>query len=332
MPIPTLHTVQFDLTDECPLFCRHCSNSSGPEVKSALQLCTVEAAIAEAIDLGCRTFIFSGGEPLRYSGLESLLAKISGAARETLVFTTGIRAKTARLPLSDAEWDGLKSCGLGTAVFSVYANPANREFQNRIVQLRPVGTIDAFQANEDAIRGARAAGISVEVQFVPSDETSSQLVQVADWTFSLGASRLHLQFPTRQGRNALQPSLTVTEGSESTLKTEALSLLLKEPTRFHISRLWAERWGLRDSSQQRSQAIVRSDGVVVRCNACKYLQKGDSKNLYEVSLQQIWKDESWHNASCECSNQQNDQLAVAGRERLHLMQANGLLASSAQRS
>jgi MoaA/NifB/PqqE/SkfB family radical SAM enzyme len=226
MPTPKLDSVQFDLTDECPLFCRHCSNSSGPQVKSALGLATVERAVEDAIKLGCRNIVFSGGEPLRYGGLERLIARTSSSGCCSTIFTTGIRSKTDRIHLSNSEWARLRGTGLGTAVFSVYASPANRTFQNRIVQLRPFGMIDAFQVNEEAIRGAHVAGISVEVQFIPTDETSSQLSSISEWAFALGAAKLNLQFPTRQGRNALTPSLEVTESSEATLKMDALSLSL----------------------------------------------------------------------------------------------------------
>jgi MoaA/NifB/PqqE/SkfB family radical SAM enzyme len=324
-----LDLVQFDLTDECPLFCSHCSNSSGPQLRSALRYEVVERALVDAAELGCRNSTFSGGEPLRYADLAGLLAACRELGISSTIFTTGIHDKTTRLPLSKEEWTKLRTLGLGTAVFSVYSCPENRAFHNRIVRLRPVGMRDAFEANEASIVNARDAGISVELQFLPSDETCAELYAVAGWAAKLGALRLHLQYPTRQGRNGDNPSLSVSESNEPTLREQALTLSREVTTEFHVSRLWCSKWGIPSDTLRPSQLIVRSDGVVVRCNACKYnLDHLSEKTIYQLSLPEIWKDENWRNAPCECSTQRVSKVAAAsGRSGMHVVQAHGLLAS-----
>ena len=119
----------------------------------------------------------------------------------TTIFTTGIRDKRNRVPIGGQEWVELQKHGLNTAVFSAYASPANRDFHNRIVRLRPVGYMDAFDVNERGISGAQQIGIAVDVQFIPSDETCSELSAVSTWAAALRVRTLHLQYPTQQGRN-----------------------------------------------------------------------------------------------------------------------------------
>src|SRR6266478_3212106 len=102
----TLNLLQLDLTDECPLFCSHCSNSSGPRFESALKYDTVEANVTDAAELGCTDVVLSGGEPLRYASFDRLLSLCKALGMRTTVFTTGIRNKNTRLPIADFEWRG----------------------------------------------------------------------------------------------------------------------------------------------------------------------------------------------------------------------------------
>jgi MoaA/NifB/PqqE/SkfB family radical SAM enzyme len=207
----SLELLQIDLTDECPLFCSHCSNSSGPGLKTAIRPAKAREAILDAARLSCRDIIFSGGEPLRYSDLSGLLALCRKLGLNAKIFTTGIRDIKGRLPLSSESWRELMALGLNTAVFSSYSRPTNRGFHDQIVRLRPTGNQDAFEVNELGIVRAREAGIAVELQFIPSDETCSDLPTIAVWAAHLGVSRLHLQYPTNQGRNRDTASLVVSQ-------------------------------------------------------------------------------------------------------------------------
>jgi MoaA/NifB/PqqE/SkfB family radical SAM enzyme len=327
MSDPQIDIVQFDLTDECPLFCSHCSNSSGPRINTAIKFENLSLTVQQAMDLGCREFVLSGGEPLRYAELPEVLRLLKTNHLGSSIFTTGIRDKTSRTPLDVIEWARLRALGLQSATFSVYAAPGNREFHNDIVRLRPTNTWDAFGANEQAIKNAQMAQISVEIQFIPSDETCAELSAIADWAALIGASKLHLQFPTQQGRNATTLALRVTEAHESNLRSYSLALTDRGPLPLHISRLWRSRWNLGESAAL-SQIIVRSDGVVTRCNACKY-KSVSQKNIYRESLLEIWKDDDWRNALCNCSTRGlKEAISSSGREVLHVVQENGLLAPS----
>jgi MoaA/NifB/PqqE/SkfB family radical SAM enzyme len=329
-----LDLLQIDLTDECPLFCSHCSNSSGPKLKSALQPIEAQEAILDAAHLGCQDIVFSGGEPLRYTELSRLLALCKKLKLNATIFTTGISDIKTRFPLSSKKWRKLMALGLNTAVFSTYSSPTNRGFHDQVVRLRPAGTQDAFEVNELGVVRARGVGIAVELQFIPSNETCSDLPAIAVRAARLGVSRLHLQYPTNQGRNKDSASLVVSNKSETVLRADALALCRESPVRLHISRMWCSRWGIASDTTQPKQVIVRSDGIAILCNACKYLVEPLSqKNIYRQSLRQIWGDEKWRDAPCECStrgNQQVRQVATSSRSSsLHVMRADELLTPGA---
>jgi len=273
MNVPVLKLLQIDLTDDCPLFCGHCSNSSGPGRSTHFPIEKLVEIVSAAKDLGLERLVYSGGEPLRYPALnEALLAAKAGGTPVT-IFTTGIMDKRTRLPVSVERWHQLKDSGLVGARFSVYSSPSHREFHNAVIQSRPtIG--DAFGANELAIRDARSAGITVEVHFVPSGTSVADLAAIYSWAARLGCSTLHLQIPTYQGRNKDSPFLELNSADEARLKQACSELgSISGETEFYVSRFWTSRWEIpthSNSFANLEQLIIRTDGTISPSNACKY--------------------------------------------------------------
>jgi Fe-coproporphyrin III synthase len=65
--------LQLHPTRRCNLRCLHCYSSSAPTENSALDATLLLGAIADASAHGYNTVSISGGEPLLYPGLSSLL-------------------------------------------------------------------------------------------------------------------------------------------------------------------------------------------------------------------------------------------------------------------
>ncbi len=273
MRTPPLRLLQIDLTDECPLFCSHCSNSSGPGRDTHFPIGRLLEIVSAARDLGLEMLVYSGGEPLRYPDLEEALLAAKVGGTPATIFTTGIADKKTRLPVSAERWRRLNFSGLGTARFSVYSGPSRREFHNSVVQTRPSAG-DAFGANEQAIKDARSAGIAVEVHFVPSGISVVDLQEIYSWADHLGCSTLHLQIPTYQGRNQDRPLLELSYEDEACLKQAALVLRsIPGQIEFHISRFWMSRWKPSAASNLATnleQLVIRTDGTISPSNACKY--------------------------------------------------------------
>jgi len=56
----------FHLTDRCNLSCTHCLFASSPAKTRTLPQAQLDQAAAQALELGCRLFYFTGGEPFIY--------------------------------------------------------------------------------------------------------------------------------------------------------------------------------------------------------------------------------------------------------------------------
>jgi MoaA/NifB/PqqE/SkfB family radical SAM enzyme len=292
---PPLKLLQIDLTNECLLFCGHCSNSSGPNSDLHFPIAMVRELIKEAKSLGLERIVYSGGEPLRYPYLNEALLEARKTGVTPIIFTTGINDPKTRLSISVREWSNLQKSGLTAARFSVYSAPSHREFHNSVVRTKPI-TGDAFGVNEKAIRDAQSVGLAVELHFIPSASTVEDLSDVYSWAAQLGCSTLHLQVPTYQGRNRSRPFLELTSAEETRLR-ELVAALKQDPaqTELYVSRFWAARWGISADchcAANPEQLIVCVTGSISPCNACKYgSTKPEEENLLTGSstLTNIWK-------------------------------------------
>jgi len=330
-----LELLQIDVTQECPLHCSHCSNSSGPSVFQALPLSSVLAAISDAADFGCKSITLSGGEPLLYAGLSELLTHCRYLGFETTAFTTGIRDKRTRGPLSAKEWERVRCDGLQNAVFSAYSSRIERAFHNTLVRMSPLTCRDAFAVNEAALRNAKQAGISVEVQYLPTDRTIDGFDDLVSWAADLGVRRLHVQFPTAQGRNASSAILSVSPTSEAQLRRAVTSRVAHTEMEIHVSRLWRARWGLAPRLATPTQLIVRADGTAVACNACKYTPTNvRTHSILHTSLREIWLDPLWPAQLCDCESNDAEQLrkksVTAGSPSVRLLSPNELFQTCAK--
>jgi MoaA/NifB/PqqE/SkfB family radical SAM enzyme len=295
MIVPLLKLLQIDLTDDCPLFCGHCSNSSGPGRNTHFPIENLLDIVRGAKDLGVEVVVYSGGEPLRYPNLEEACLAAKSHGLPVTIFTTGIADKKTRLPVSVERWRQLKGSGLVAARFSVYSGPLHRAFHNNVVQTRPtVG--DAFGANEQAIKDARSAGITVEVHFVPSGASVADLAAIYSWAAQLGCSTLHLQIPTYQGRNKDSPLLEVNSADEARLKQASWELRSSPgEMEFYISRFWMSRWEASthpNSVANLEQLIIRTDGTISPSNACKYgsvMLEPENVLTAGTTLADIWR-------------------------------------------
>lgn len=295
MTVPLLKLLQIDLTDECPLFCAHCSNGSGPKCDTHFPIGRLLEILGEARDLGLQRLVYSGGEPLRYPHLEVALSAAKSAGVPVTIFTTGIWSKETRLSISVEDWRRLACAGLSTAAFSVYSGPSGRDHHNAVVRTRPAAG-DAFGVNERAIADARSVGLQAELHFIPSRASVRDLPEVYAWASRLECSVLNLQVPTYQGRNKAEPFLELQATDEDRLKNAAKALAdVSSGTGFYISRFWRSRWNMsveEDCVANLEQLIVRTDGLISPCNACKYgsVTIGSENLLAEgATLANLWR-------------------------------------------
>jgi len=201
----SLQHLRLELTHDCPLNCLHCSSCSDSGSPLQLPEERVIGVIHEFAGMGGKEIAFTGGEPLAYSGLQTVLEYSNSAGFRPVLFTSGVaREGMERRPVSDKELAQLKSL-VSRVVFSLYS--ADEERHDRVTQIK-----GSFTASLDAIGRCVALGIPTDVHFVPMKINYGDLPGVAQLCHAVGIQSVRILRLVPHGRakncvSALLPSV-----------------------------------------------------------------------------------------------------------------------------
>ena len=101
----TAGVLQIHPSLRCNLSCHHCYSSSGPDQRGWLDDDTLADLVSDAAALGYATLAVSGGEPLMFPGLDTLLRNAHEAGMRTMVTTNGTLVTPRRLEELDPVLD-----------------------------------------------------------------------------------------------------------------------------------------------------------------------------------------------------------------------------------
>ena len=170
----------------CNLACRHCYSVSGPQASLELDAAAVLAAIDDAAALGYRVVSVSGGEPLLYRDLPSVLERAKRLGLRTTVTTNGFFS-------GDERFRRLRGLVDVLAISLDGPPPLHDEIRGRD------GAFDRLVAGLDAVR---AAEIPFGFIHTLTRRSFPHLGWVADFALRQGARLLQIHPLESAGRAA----------------------------------------------------------------------------------------------------------------------------------
>jgi MoaA/NifB/PqqE/SkfB family radical SAM enzyme len=189
--------LQIHPTLRCNLRCLHCYSSSGPEVGGQLDAALLEGAISHAGAEGFTVLGVSGGEPLLYRALTTLLDRAHTVGMLTTVTSNGMFLDPRRLDRLHDRVDLLAISLDGT-----------RESHDRMRAAE-----GAFDSMVSRLEGVRASGIPFGFIFTLTRENAHELEWVARFALEQGARLLQIHpleqlGRARQGNAGTEPDRT----------------------------------------------------------------------------------------------------------------------------
>ncbi|MEZ4600246.1 MAG: DUF5714 domain-containing protein [Syntrophotaleaceae bacterium] len=180
-----LRELWFHLTNACNLHCRHCMFASGPGDALEMPADRVLSLAAEAVELGCRVFALTGGEPMVHGEFAAVVRGLLAFPETRLVvLTNGMQLKQT---FSRGDWD----------------------FERLHLQI----SVDGLGLRHDAIRGGGTFDrLTSELAWLKDRKipftlsmcvTSSNLTDMpglVDYAVETGAGNLHFMWYFVRGR------------------------------------------------------------------------------------------------------------------------------------
>lgn len=284
----SLTELRLELLQKCTLACVHCSAESSPRATRSLETDTVKRIICEARELGVKSLIFTGGEPLLDPSLAEYIALAAQFRIRSTVFTSGfVRPRPKQRELITA----LVRSGLRQMNVSIYSFDANI---NAVIT-RNAGSLEYSQS---ALVEAAAQGIETELHFVPMAPNVDEFIGVAEWALRQDVSRMSVLRFVPQGRARLTRDTLQPAPTDELRVGRAIQEFQKRHPAFQI--VAGPSFGFATSSVKTpcdagfSSMSIRSDGFAFPCDAFKGL--GDSNflkgkqrlNIRSASLSAVW--------------------------------------------
>jgi L-lysine 2,3-aminomutase len=85
-----LPSLRIEITDRCPLACRHCSISAGPVRRGFMEFAPALSLIDQFAEQGGEEVTVTGGEPLCHPNARELLHQAKSQGLQTTLFSMGI--------------------------------------------------------------------------------------------------------------------------------------------------------------------------------------------------------------------------------------------------
>lgn len=187
-----LKEVKIELTRNCLLSCMHCSSSafSGNNIQLPREI--VLSLVKQSAELGAKSIVFSGGEPLLWPWLADAVNTCSIHGLRCSIYSTGINSTED----GTQEILGLAKHGLNKVVFSLYS-PV-KEVHEEITR-----SIDSFNKTVAVIRAIANSQIEKEIHFVPLKRNYMQLGRLVQLAKDAEIRKISVLRFVPQGRGVL---------------------------------------------------------------------------------------------------------------------------------
>ena len=262
-----LETIVFQVTTRCPLNCPQCYMQKGKQdldVKIGAQLTRALA------NNGGRAVQFTGGEPLVYRELPSLIECAAKNHLYSAVATSGVGCSIEIL-------EHLKQCGLDLLCVSI----------NDIDENRNAATRESYELSLSAIRMAVDVGLPCCANVVVTDQNIDNINILSRCLFDIGVEAVFFLRPVKSFDGKYVPSVSVdtVHKLNNLVQTNADVLIVENCFKEYWEYVVQKPFECKDAGKR--TIFLNADGTM---SPCSQLQQFRYNSIDEMMKEEtLWK-------------------------------------------
>lgn len=194
----SIKELTLEITRSCPNRCLHCSSNSSPDVQELIGLDKVKCIIDQAVALGLRQVILSGGEPLSHPQIYSIIEYLRLLDVEIVIYTSGSVFDIHNNPQSVPEDVVHKLVAMGIGRFNLSFHSASPEVHDYFMN-----TSGSWNRALDFLQHVVKQGGNLHIHAVITKLNYVRITKLTRFLNGLGVSTLRLMRLVPQGRALL---------------------------------------------------------------------------------------------------------------------------------
>jgi MoaA/NifB/PqqE/SkfB family radical SAM enzyme/ubiquinone/menaquinone biosynthesis C-methylase UbiE len=209
LQLQSLKECWFHITNHCNLSCEHCLFSAGPSCRESLSRSVLDQGVSEAYGLGCRLFLFTGGEPFIYPGfLEVVQTILADPASHVVILTNGL--------LLEKHMEAITSLDTTRLHLQISVDGMQESHD----AMRGTG---AFERLETNLQLVRQAGLQVTLSMAVCRTNLHDMAELVRFAKNHGASHVHFLYHFVRGKGTASEHVAPGEIVPRLLQAAALA-------------------------------------------------------------------------------------------------------------
>jgi len=259
--------ITLEITRDCPLNCLICSSNGGTPHPNELSLETWKRIIDESLELGAKSFLLSGGEPLCSPYFYDICNHISKKGVNLSIYTSGnIRKGKNISPILNEDLEFISQLNNIKLIFSLKSS--SNKIHDFMTQVK-----GSYDNTIESIKLAVNSDIYSEVHFVPTSLNYKDLPKVVDLSKKQGVKKVSVLRFVPQKRGEINKDILLLKKEEITNLKNILQNLHETYNDFIRIGSPFSPYGITENSCNcgKNRITIRYDGEAFPCEAMKFL-------------------------------------------------------------
>lgn len=268
-----LNDVSLEIIQKCLNNCVHCSSNSFYNSKSKLEIKIIEEVIDDIVELGAKRLCLSGGEPFLHTDIIDIVRYAVQKGLKLDIYSSGVIGKRGQEEaIGDKMLLECKKAGLNRIMFNLQA--AHPETYDLIM-----GTTNNFPLVLESIKRAKKYNIETEIHFVPMRQNFNEIKCVIELAKELGVCCVSFLRLVPHGRAKLNIENIMLDEDELRSIQEELHAIKEGGEKIRIGLPLSYPEEKTHCHAVKEKLYIKFDGSVFGCEAFKYIQFLDEKNV-----------------------------------------------------
>lgn len=276
-----IYSISIKIIDDCPLHCIYCSQCAPHQTypKHFIDYKQIIQLLKDAFDYGARCVFLTGGEPLLYPDIESIIQYSRRIGYQKIMIST-------KATLIDNEKaNNLYCSGLNEIQVSI-------DSIDKTIYEELVGVKDCYSKMLRGLYALVSSGLKINIKSVITNYNISSIPNLIYKLVNYGIDQFNFEVVVPCGRGDME--LLPSNNELKKLKVQLDDI--KNKYKIEVNLIYAKKGNIASCSGLYNTIHILTNGDVILCDKADFIKENlIMGNIYKDKLNEIWNSSKYMN-------------------------------------